>query len=70
VSRHSYKGLMALPAWYLMDGERLVASIRAETGEAARVEFKKAGLRGTSVRAASAHLRSRSRPGSSLPSSR
>jgi hypothetical protein len=51
--RHSYSGLSALPAWWLLDADdNLVASIRAESAVAARDLFKREGLQGVRVRKA------------------
>lgn len=49
-NRRSYRGLVSLPAWGLYDGNRIVASVRAETAVAARDLFHKHGLVGKRVR--------------------
>jgi hypothetical protein len=50
-SRRSYRKLMGWPGWGLFDeAEKLVATIKAESGQAARVLFIGAGLRGVRVR--------------------
>jgi hypothetical protein len=41
---------MALPAWLLYDGPKLVASVRAEDPDIARSLFLGAGLFGTHMR--------------------
>jgi hypothetical protein len=48
--RRSYRRLMRWPVWGLYGGEALVATIRAESAQAARVLFIGAGLRGERVR--------------------
>ena len=46
----SYYDQLAQPAWWLLDQDRnLVASIRAPTAQAARMEFKRQGLTGVRV---------------------
>jgi len=51
MNRRSYRGLMTLPAFGLYDtANRLVATIRAESAEAARDLFRRHGLRGARVR--------------------
>jgi hypothetical protein len=51
--RHSYSGVSALPAWWLMDADgNLVASIRAATAVEARDLFKREGLSGVRVKRA------------------
>lgn len=52
--RSQYRRLMAQPAWLLYDGERLVASCRAETAIEARLVFRAGGMTGTHMRLASA----------------
>lgn len=40
-ARRSYRGLSALPAWLLLDRDgKTVASVRADTAEAARLLFR------------------------------
>ena len=46
--RHSYRALMALPAWGLYDADDgLVATVRAGTAIEARDLFNEAGLAGS-----------------------
>jgi hypothetical protein len=48
--RRSYRRLMGWPVWGLYGADALVATIRAEGAQAARVLFIGAGLRGERVR--------------------
>ena len=50
----SYSRTMLQPAWLLLDDERnVVASVRAQDPEAARLKFTLAGLSGAWLRKAS-----------------
>jgi hypothetical protein len=51
-NRRSYRRLLALPAWLLYEGGKLVASVRAEDAQAAREIFKTHKLDGTHMRKA------------------
>jgi hypothetical protein len=51
MNRRSYTGLMRFPAYGLYDHKgRLVATIRAESADAARSIFRRSFLRGERVR--------------------
>jgi hypothetical protein len=52
VSRRSYSGVSAKPAWLLYTDEELVASVRADHADEAWKLFWDAGLRGTHMRRA------------------
>jgi hypothetical protein len=49
-ARRSYRGLMALPAWGLYRGEKLIASVRARDAYDARDIFRVHRLTGERVR--------------------
>lgn len=48
--RRSYRRLAELPAYGLYVGDKLVATVRAESAEVARDIFHRHGLRGLRVR--------------------
>jgi hypothetical protein len=50
MNRRSYRRVASLPAYGLYAGERLVATVRAESAEAARDIFRRHGLHGIRVR--------------------
>lgn len=61
--RRSYRNLMALPAWGLYDAAgQIVASVRAESAQAAREIFKREGHVGERVRRISAGSRAAGPP--------